>query len=106
MLFQSTTEEMNFLTPMLPLFIYELILKSFQSYLSNKELKEATPNLQPEQTTIEWVFCLTHFEDIVLIAPEMLNDTPIDDNHQEKPTKQIKKEYFNHTHYHCWTHGH
>ena len=55
---------------------------------------------------IEWALCSTYFEDIVLIALEMLNETSIDDNYKGIPLKYIKKEYINHTHYHCKTCGH
>ena len=55
---------------------------------------------------MKWVLCSTYFEVIVEIAPEMLNDTPIDNNHQEIPSKQIKRENFNHAHYHCRTQEH
>ena len=46
-----------------------------------------TKNLPSEQTNIEWVLCSMHFEDTVLIAPEMLNDTPL--------TKHTKKYQLN-----------
>ena len=50
------------------------MLNSIQSYFHNIGLKEATPNVQSEQTVIDWVLCSMHLGDIVLIAPEMLND--------------------------------
>ena len=65
------------------IYIYELVLRSFQSYFSNKELMEDTTNLPSEQTTIELVLCSTHFEDIVLIVPERLYDIPIGHNYQK-----------------------
>ena len=37
---------------------------------------------------------------------ERLNDTAIDHNYPEIHIKQIEKEYFNHAHYECKTHGH
>ena len=38
-----------------------------------------------EQAYIEWVLFSTHFKDTAFIAPEMLNNTSIDDNYQEIP---------------------
>ena len=50
MLCQSTTEEMNYIINhhYQHLYIYKLVLKSFQSDFGNKELKEDIPNLPPE----------------------------------------------------------
>ena len=62
-----------------------MILKLFKYYFNNNGLKETKPNQQPEQPTIEQVLSSTHFEDIVVIAPEMLNGISIDDNYQEIP---------------------
>ena len=86
---------MNSWTPSLPLFTCELILESSESYFSIKRLKEATPNLQPEETTIGWALCSTHFVERVFIAPERLNNISIDDNYQEVSNEQMKKEYLN-----------
>ena len=47
---------------------------------------------------VEWVLCSSHFNHLVLLAPEGLNNTSIDASYQEIPSKQIKKVYFNHTH--------
>ena len=42
---------------------------------------------------------LPQFKDIVLITPERVNDIPNDSNYKEVSNKQIKKIYFNDTHY-------
>ena len=47
-----------------------------------------------EKATVELVLCSPHFDDIVLIAPEALNDIPITSEYQEIPVKQIRKKYF------------
>ena len=70
------------------------------------EFKETTLTLPLKQTTIEWILCSPNFNDIVLIAPEGLKDTSIDQNYQEIPSKQFKKEYFNLPNYHCMTCSH
>ena len=68
--------------------------------------KETTSTLPLKKTTIDWVLCSPHFNDSVLIAPEGLNDTHLNKNYQEVPSKQIKKEYFKHEDYHYRIHGH
>ena len=47
-----------------------------------------------EKATIEWVLCSPHFDDVLFIAPEGLNDVPINSLYKEIPMKQIKKKYF------------
>ena len=63
------------------------------------DFKETISTLLPKQTTIEWVLCSPHFDDIILIAPEGLEDTPPDQNYQEILSKQIKIECFSHAHF-------
>ena len=47
------------------------------------DFKETISPLPLEQTTIVWVICSPYFDDTFLIAPERLDDTPIDQSYQE-----------------------
>ena len=78
-------------------YIYELILESFQSVLRNKGLKETTQILQLQQSTTEFFLCSTHFRDRVLTAPEMLNDTSNDNNYQEISFKKYERIFQSYT---------
>ena len=60
---------------------------------------QKTTTLPRENVTLEWTLCSPHFDDIILIAPERLNDLHITSQYQKIPMKQIKKKNFNYKHY-------
>ena len=72
--------------------------------LTSKYSYQWTPMEPWENTTVEWVFCSSHFEDFVLITLDGLNDKSVNSNNQELSIKQIKKVYFYHMHHHYRTH--
>ena len=56
---------------------------------------QQTTTLPQEKTMIEWALCSLQFDDVVVMAPEGLNDLPITSQYSEISKKHIKKEYFN-----------
>ena len=58
-----------------------------------------------EKITVEWVLCSLQVDDLVLIAPEGLNDLPITSQYHKISKKHVKKEYFNYNCYICKEQG-
>ena len=45
-----------------------------------------------ETTTIEWVLCCLHFQDIIIIVPWDLNSIPITSQYEEIVAKKYTKD--------------
>ena len=66
--------------------------------------QQTTTTLPQERTTAEWVLCSLQFDDLMLIAPEGLNDLTTTSQYLEISKKHLKKEYLNYKHYICKMH--